>query len=45
VVIWNEDNAGFVMATKVYDEDVNWEFLLTELTVIGNIFENPELLR
>jgi len=41
VVYWNEDSAGFGVKHHYYD---NYVDLDTVETVIGNIWENPELL-
>ena len=44
---WNEDNAGFYFYVVVedggFDEERLYEYA-DELEVIGNIYENPELL-
>jgi len=43
-IIWSSDDAGFKILTQICGENAHWNFSLTELTVIGSIFENPELL-
>lgn len=43
-IVWNEEEYCFGIETKVAGEDVVWDFMYTELKVIGNIFETPELL-
>lgn len=44
---WNEDNAGFYFYVAVegggFDEECLYEYA-DELEVIGNIYDNPELL-
>lgn len=44
-IVWDEEESCFGIQTKVAGEDDLWSFMYTELTVVGNIFENPELLK
>lgn len=44
IIVWNEEDAGFDFETVNNNWDDNFSFI-PEYVVIGNIYENPELLK
>ncbi len=40
---WHDDNLGYYMPRE-YDDEYSWTITEPDLEVIGNIYENPELL-
>jgi uncharacterized phage protein (TIGR01671 family) len=44
-VVWSNDELRFVLKVIIPTGIVEWGFEYTELKVIGNIYENPELLK
>lgn len=44
-VVWSNNELRFVLKVIIPTGIVEWGFEYTELKVIGNIYENPELLK
>jgi uncharacterized phage protein (TIGR01671 family) len=43
-VTWNEDSCGFNLDYWIWDESYDFTEFWDDFEVIGNIYENPELL-
>lgn len=44
IISWNKDHAGFAMTGSDESYQGTHQSILKKYTVVGNIFENPELL-